>query len=213
MKKRIFWEMFENQKRGWLSGYFRRNNASIDNDALELLLDLVENNTMSLQQTAAHLVLFIKDRRITVDDIHQYVYHAKEENIFTLYEAMMHGNVEQALEIAEKLMYTTDVSHIISGLSWQFERFFTVYNLKESGVAEDSIFRSLQELTGKVIKSKLLQKSLMRSMKERTYSQCVAVKQMLCSIEEKVRAFPTSLHKGLLQQLLLYSAEQKQIHQ
>ena len=39
---KIFWELFENQKQGWILSYFRERKMGIQQDALELLLDLVD---------------------------------------------------------------------------------------------------------------------------------------------------------------------------
>ena len=47
--KKIFWEMFENRKPQWVENFFRKNGFSISPDAVEQILEMVENNTESLK--------------------------------------------------------------------------------------------------------------------------------------------------------------------
>jgi DNA polymerase-3 subunit delta len=47
--KVIFWELFESQKQGWVNNFFRARGLSVEPEAVDFLLDMVENNTRELQ--------------------------------------------------------------------------------------------------------------------------------------------------------------------
>ncbi|MBQ1869970.1 MAG: DNA polymerase III subunit delta, partial [Treponema sp.] len=47
--KKMFWEMFENRKSQWVQSYFRKNGFGITDEAVEQILDMVENNTDALK--------------------------------------------------------------------------------------------------------------------------------------------------------------------
>ena len=47
--KKKFWEMFDNQKVPWLTKFFSKNGYRINQDAAELILDMIENNTEALK--------------------------------------------------------------------------------------------------------------------------------------------------------------------
>ncbi|MFW6214024.1 MAG: DNA polymerase III subunit delta [Spirochaetota bacterium] len=85
--KKIFWELFENQKRGWVTGYLRKRGVSIDDDALDLFLELVENDTQELRAEADKLIIFAGEGgTIDQDSVETNIYYSHEENVFTLYK-------------------------------------------------------------------------------------------------------------------------------
>ena len=81
--QKIFWEMFEGQKKGWLSGFFRNRKIEIEPDAIELLLSLIENNTSDMKKECEKLAIFFgEDTFISKAEIENFFYHGKEENVF-----------------------------------------------------------------------------------------------------------------------------------
>ena len=128
--KVIFWEMFENQKKGWISSYFNSYSQKISPNAVDHLLEMVENNTQELKIACAKISFFFKEGAlITEEDIDTFLYHSREENVFTLFEKMCNKDLEASLEINSKLALSPENSPIaiISGLLWQFKR---LLNLK-----------------------------------------------------------------------------------
>src|SRR6056297_693766 len=57
-QQKTFFELFENKKRDWLIRYFRTAELRIDDDAIELVLELVENNTLEMKNAADKLILY-----------------------------------------------------------------------------------------------------------------------------------------------------------
>ncbi len=129
-QKVIFWEMFENQKKSWITSYFNSFEQKINPDAVDHLLEMVENNTQELKIACEKISFFFdKGKIITEEEIDTYLYHSREENVFTLFEKMSLKDLEAALEINAKLSLSSDNTPIaiVSGLLWQFKR---LLNLK-----------------------------------------------------------------------------------
>ncbi|QEN04808.1 DNA polymerase III subunit delta [Thiospirochaeta perfilievii] len=130
--KIIFWEMFENQKKSWISSYFNSYEQKINPNAVDHLLEMVENNTQELKIACEKISFFFdKGKIITEDDIDTFLYHSREENVFTLFEKMCFKDLLSSLEINNKLALSSDNTPIaiVSGLLWQFKR---LLNLKIS---------------------------------------------------------------------------------
>ena len=128
--KIIFWELFENQKKGWITNYFSSFQQKISPNAIDHLLDMVENNTQELKIACEKISFFFdKGKLISEDDIDTYLYHSREENVFTLFEKMCFKDLDASLEINKKLTLSSESTpiSIISGLLWQFKR---LLNLK-----------------------------------------------------------------------------------
>ena len=79
--------MFDNQKQGWVTNFFRQRKITIAADAVEYILDMVENNTRDMRAECERLALFFgPDATIGLESVEQYIYHSKEENVFTLFD-------------------------------------------------------------------------------------------------------------------------------
>ncbi|WP_037571110.1 DNA polymerase III subunit delta [Spirochaeta cellobiosiphila] len=144
--KKIFWEMFENQKLGWVQNFFKKNNYTITNEAAELILDLVENNTEALKRECQSLILFLPvSTEINVSTIEKYIYHSKEENVFTLFEKIASSDLEGALEIYKKIRLSGDSNpvQILSGLTWQIRNLLKIQYQRRNGFQLKEIFPQL----------------------------------------------------------------------
>ena len=56
--KKIFWELFENKKQDWIRRFFAQSKIGIEQDAIEVMLELVENKTEALKKTCSQISLF-----------------------------------------------------------------------------------------------------------------------------------------------------------
>jgi len=123
--KVVFWEMFDNQKNSWVQSYFSKSGKKISGDAIETLLDMVENNTNDLKIHCERLVQFTgAENLITSEIIEKVLYHSKEENVFTLFEKLGQKDLEASLETVQKIILSGDGNGIglISGLLWQWKK-------------------------------------------------------------------------------------------
>ncbi len=197
---RIFWEMFENQKHGWLMSHFRRMDVRIEADAVELLLELVDNNTMDLRMEADRLIACVGNV-ITYDDVDQYVYHGREESVFTLADAVLSRDLEHSLDILSKLIVLTDPVQILLGLAWQFERLHYLQLLRSSGVTEKELFPEMLR-AGHKVTSKRQQRSLQEASKRYSLESCNGIRILTGDTDALLRTVPTPLHRGILEQYL-----------
>ena len=120
--QKIFWEMFESQKKGWLSGFFRNRRIEIESDAVELLLTLIENNTADMKRECEKLALFFGEGAVIAKaDIENFFYHGREENVFSLFNRIAAADLEGSVEILQKIMLgnETNTVQLLGGLMWQ----------------------------------------------------------------------------------------------
>ncbi|MEE0133239.1 MAG: DNA polymerase III subunit delta [Treponema sp.] len=129
--KQIFWELFENRKEQWLVNFFKKNGFSLASDAIELILDMVENNTEALKTECSRFFLcFPSGHHVTAEDVEQILAHNREESPFTLFDALCEANrptvlrLDTSLGILQKLRLSKDSSGIqlIAGLTYCFRR-------------------------------------------------------------------------------------------
>ncbi len=126
---KIFWELFENKKQTWIIEYFKKAGFAVETEAVNLLLELVENDTRDLKRECERLVLFMKGRdTITADEVDELIYHSKEESVFTLFDHLAAGDFQGSLDILQSLTLsgTADPAQILGGLAWQFRRLLSV---------------------------------------------------------------------------------------
>lgn len=139
-RKRIFWELFEDRKEQWITGFFRKEGFRVEPEAVSTILEMVENNTDALRTACSRLILFFeKDHLITEDDILSYLSHTREENAFTLFDALTRSDAEGALAILEKISLSKDSSpvQVIAGLTYCFRRLGDWHRLASRGVRDE----------------------------------------------------------------------------
>ncbi|HDQ14651.1 MAG TPA: DNA polymerase III subunit delta [Sediminispirochaeta sp.] len=145
-QRKTFFELFENKKRQWLLSYFRRAEIDIEDEAVEMLLDLVENNTLEMKNAADKLILYYgAGRRLNADDIEVFIYHSKEENVFSLFHRISRRDLPGALEVLHKITLSGQSNgvQIFGGLLWQFRRLLKLSRMLERNFAPDEAFRSI----------------------------------------------------------------------
>ena len=133
--RQIFYEMFEREKNEWLRHFFRREGFNIDEDAIAVILELVENNTQALKSECSRLMYFLpKDRPVTADDIEKWLSHNREESAFTLFSRIAAGDLSKALEsVSVMLAAKESAQSILAGLTWCFRKLTDYLALLETG--------------------------------------------------------------------------------
>lgn len=137
--KRVFWEMFEDRKTEWVSSFFKREGFPISPEAVEAVLELVENNTDALRRECGRLILFLeKGKRIEEEDIERLLSHTREESAFTLFTRIAEGDLAKALEAVRTLLAAKETPvQILAGLAWCFRRLGDYVYLSDSGRIND----------------------------------------------------------------------------
>lgn len=138
--KKIFWELFENKKQDYIRRFFAQLKIGIESDAIEMLLELVENNTEALKTTCAHISLFVEQgTTLTAETVEHLLAHNKEETPFTLFDALSNADLEYALNIRQKLTLSKESSpvQLIAGLAYCFRRLRDWHSLAQTGGLDD----------------------------------------------------------------------------
>ena len=147
-KKRIkiFWELFENQKRNFVQGYFRSEGRTITQEAVDLILEMVENDTADLRRECEKLVLFFDASEIGEDEVEELLFHSKNESVFSLFDKIADADLDSAIETLHALVLggSTDAGQILSGLTWQIRRLLAFRQLKDQHYADEEIARKLK---------------------------------------------------------------------
>jgi DNA polymerase-3 subunit delta len=153
-RTKIFYDLLEGQKAEWIRSYFRRMGIMITADALDLLIDLSEDNTQELRTICSQLGLFWqiadKDRPIEEEDVQTYVFHSRQEDAFTLFPLIARRDLRQSLRSLSVILGSGDSQTpilLLRGLLWQFRRLNSVSEELASGGTESQAFAQARVLT------------------------------------------------------------------
>lgn len=203
--RKTFWEMFEDRKIPWLKNYFSKNGFSIDDDACEEILDLVENNTQALKSECSRFfVCFEPGTKITVQNVDQLIEHNREESAFTLFDAMAQHSkgaderLETALGILQKIRLSKDSSSValLAGLSYCFRRLEAWQNLERAGKNDDFSLKT------NGFASKKSRSQFSSAARVWTLGQTVAIKALIARVDMQIRSSGSGMEDTLLQTLI-----------
>jgi len=199
--QKIFWEMFDDKKQGWIAGFFRQRKISIAPEAAEYILDMVENNTRDMRTECERLAQFFgAEAVIGLEDVERYIYHSKEENVFTLFDKICDRELGPAAEVLDKILLSreAEATQIVGGLLMQFRRLGALSAM----IAES--YESSEAFTRLRIFSKKNQKTYTEGSRRFTAADIATIVQLLAAFDERFRSFKTDLHEVLLHLLLYY---------
>ena len=102
---KIFWELFEEKKHLWINSFFKTRSKKITEEARDLLLEMVENNTHNLEQVCSQIADFFTGKEeILSSDIEQFLYHSKEENVFTLFDRIAMHDLQGSVLVLRNIL-------------------------------------------------------------------------------------------------------------
>lgn len=142
--KKIFWELGADEKDRWVRDFFRREGLEVEPEAVETLLELVENNTEALKLECSRLALFFpRGRTVTAEAVEAYIAHNREEDAFSLFDRMASGDLERSLETLHAILVSREGTGIglLGGLLWSFRRLRTLEEDLEDGLAWEQALR------------------------------------------------------------------------
>lgn len=198
-QRKTFFELFENKKREWLLSYFRKADISIDPDGIEMVLELVENNTLEMKIAADKLILFFRPGSVlSSDDIEEFIYHSKEENVFSLFQKLIHLDLAGSLEILHKILLSGESNgvQILGGLLWQFRRLLKLSRLLDRNFPAEEAFRSIP------IRGKRNQRNYIDASRNFSTAQIEQLIATLAEYDTKVREQRGEVQRLLLEQYL-----------
>ncbi len=204
--KKIFWEMFENRKSQWVEGFFRKNGFSITSEAVEQILEMVENNTESLKSECSRFFYcFEKGKQISANDVEQILSHNREENAFSLFDSMMdlkkspQQRFENSLDILQKIRASKESNGtaLIAGLSYCFRQLKAWHELHLNGKnATDT------ELKIAGFSSKRSQEKYSKASKVWTQGATSSILALLANTDMSIRETGTALEETYLWTLI-----------
>jgi DNA polymerase III subunit delta len=200
-RQKIFWEMFDNQKQGWIVSYFRQRKITIEPTAVDYILDMVENNTRDMRAECERLALFFgQGASLGLADVEHYIYHSKEENVFTLFDRLCERELGNAEEVLEKILLSREAepTQIASGLLMQFRRLASLKRLQEQNFEASEAFARLR------IMSKRNQRTYLEGAKRFSARDLENIRLLLAAFDERLRTIRSDLHALLLHLLVYY---------
>jgi DNA polymerase-3 subunit delta len=199
--QKIFWEMFDNQKQGWVTSWFRQRKISIAPEAVDHLLDMVENNTRDMRVECERLALFFgPGAMITLESVEQYIYHSKEENVFTLFDKICERELLSAEEVLDKILLSreAEATQLAGGLLMQFRKLASYKRMASANYESSEAFPKLR------IFSKKNQKTYLEGHRQFSASDIETIVQLLVEFDERFRSMKSDLHELLLRLMVYY---------
>lgn len=142
-----FYDLLEQQKGEWIYSYFRTHGITITDDAIDLLIDISEDNTQQLRTICSQLVLFwqLGDRGTVIEeeDVDTYVFHSRQEDAFTLFPLIARRDLKQSLASLAMILGSGESATpmlLLRGLLWQFRRLLSIQEAREAGEGERNAF-------------------------------------------------------------------------
>ena len=199
-RTRIFWEMFENQRESAVQRAFRAQGVRIDAEACELILELAPTDGAALEALCGSLAgFFAPNSFVAVEDIEQYLYHSREETVFSLFDRVVARDLQGSLETLTTLLLARrgDAIQIVAMLHSQFQR---LIRLKELLAARKTPAEAMAELR---ITGKRMQRTFQEAHRRYPDAEMEPIQRLLVEFDTRARLFSQELTEPLLQ-LLLY---------
>lgn len=205
--QKVFWVMFENRRVPWVKDLFRKNGYQIEQEAAELILELVENNTESLKaECSRFFTLFPQGTEITTGDVDKILADTREETPFTLFGAMTDSSVrpekrlENSLSILQKIRLSKENKSpaIIAGLAFCFRKLLSYHELCSGGTPDEFTLKK----SG--FASNMIRQQYAKASKIWSYGQTMAILAGLSNTDMTVRNIGSAVETSCLE-LMLYS--------
>ncbi|WP_027729043.1 DNA polymerase III subunit delta [Treponema sp. C6A8] len=203
--KKKFWEMFDNQKVPWLTKFFSKNGYRINQDAAELILDMIENNTQALKNECSRFfIVFPKDHTVTVEDVEKVLTHNREESAFTLFNQISQSGdsvqkrFENGISILQKIRLSKENSSVmlIAGLSSCFRKLVLWHKVCENGMPDSFTLK----ING--FSSVPMQNQYKSAAKIWSDKQATAILAILASADMEIRSGGNLMEDILLEKML-----------
>jgi len=207
--KKKFWEMFDNQKIPWLKDYFRKNGFTLTDDAAQMILDMIDNNTLALKNECSRFFMCLeKGKTLTPEDVESFLTHNREENAFTLFKQMIESKnsdssrLEEALEVLQGIRLSKDSSYVpmIAGLASCFRKVVLWHKLAEESYGGYGADEATLKANG--FRSSPMINQYRKAATIWTKGQATAILAVLASTDMQLRSNGSAMEDILLQKMI-----------
>lgn len=143
--KRVFWELSGAEMERAVKDHLAAQGIRASAEAVEAILELVENNTEALRSECSRLALFWpKGSSIGEEDVERYIAHNRSEDAFSLFDRMATGSFEQALDTLSAILANREGNGVglLAGLAWSLRRLGAVHEAMAKGSSYEQAARS-----------------------------------------------------------------------
>lgn len=205
-----FYPLNENDLTNYVINFFRDNNLQITKEAITLLLELVDNNTLELKIICNQLAFFFnvntnENNTINELDIQKYVHHSKNENSFTLLEMILTSRLKESIEIVHVLLDRdpTFAFTLTGGILWGFRRLLSILESIKSG---NSSYQAMQNATVLGMKKAVYRRDEVQlyneAIKNYNVDDCRRIISLLIDSDVKIRTNTGDFLKLEIEQLI-----------
>ncbi|MEM5947269.1 DNA polymerase III subunit delta [Spirochaetia bacterium 38H-sp] len=195
----IFWELGESNRISIIQKILRDNGLKIDREALELFLELIAPQSEQIKEECSRLTSFFpKGHNITEKDIERFLYHSREETIFSLFSFIAARDLNKTLESAKTLtnQSTSGVYQITGGLLWQLRKVLAIKKMTARGYHRDDALLKCG------IRGISLKKDILNADKNYSTKEIKQAISLVISCDKKLRLYRKELHENIFLQTL-----------
>jgi|GEM_PF-7017313 len=138
INEKVFYELNFDKRLAFANEFLSKNMQDIDQEALILFINTIENDTLIIKNECTKLINLNKEK-IIIDDILQYFTFTKEVNVFNLFTFIMEKNLQEILNSLSYLLKGNIIFLIIALIS-ELEKALNIFLLYKE---EDDLERVL----------------------------------------------------------------------
>lgn len=205
----IFWGLQENQLFSWVKSFFNQKNLQIDQDAIQYILDQVDNDTFELKIICNQLAFYFevnnKKSSIGENEIESFVHHSKNETAFSLFSTIAQGDLRRSLEIANVILERDNTASftLIPGLLWSFRRLTSIAYQMDSGISQREAFAKAKIFTKvNAIRNRKDQETYSNALKLYSYKDCQRIVEQLLESDMIIRTASSDLMKIYIEKMI-----------
>lgn len=190
----IFWELNESNKSSLVYKIIRDNNLAIEKEAVELFIELISPQSDQITRECMRLVSFFPEgHTITEDDLEKFIYHSKEETVFSLFSFMAVRDLNKSLESAKTLLNqsSSGVYQITGGLLWQLRKLLALKIMITSG------YGATEACNKCGIRGLTLKQSMLSAAKNYSLSDIKKALALISLCDKRIRLYRRELHENI----------------
>jgi DNA polymerase-3 subunit delta len=198
----IFWELYDSAKKGWIVNFFRQRKVVLEPGVVDHILDMVTNNTRELAAECERLALYVGPGAVLdLERAEQYLYHSKEENVFTLFDQLAARDHAGGQEVLDKILLSGDADpqQVAAGLLWQFGRI-----VKYRRLVDREHYNPEEAFGALKIRGKRNQATVQAAAKAYSPGELDAIVALLAETDARFRMGKADLHPLMLQMAVHY---------